>query len=111
MASKTTGDELSQQSEDSSVGGGDIEESSGDYSSSPSESNKEDTTKAIQDQLTKKETNAVFRLRLIVVLVLLATAVAICLVVFYITHGAEKDTMKQQYEAAAQKVSRRIIRR
>jgi hypothetical protein len=51
----------------------------------------EDTSKSLQEELSKQETRAVFRLRLAVILVLIGAAAAISTVVYIITSKAEHD--------------------
>jgi hypothetical protein len=54
--------------------------------------------------LARNETIAVFRLRLLVFMILLMAAVAVSLIVFFITSGAENKESESQYEGAAEKV-------
>lgn len=54
--------------------------------------------------LSRKESRKVFRLRLIVILVLIATAFIISSVVFKITTDRETNELETQYEGAAGKV-------
>jgi hypothetical protein len=58
----------------------------------------------IKDQLSRKETTAVFRLRVVVSLALLLAAAAVSYVVYFITRKAEMDAFEVQYEGAAEKV-------
>jgi membrane protein required for beta-lactamase induction len=55
-------------------------------------------------ELASRESTIVFRLRLLVFLVLLIAAVAVSLIVYFITYGAEEEESKTQYEGAAEKV-------
>lgn len=59
---------------------------------------------AIQEELTKKESKAVFRLRLLVIAILLLTTVSVSLVVYFVTSRGESDGFQSQYEGAATKV-------
>jgi hypothetical protein len=71
-------------------------------SSSAGSSAKEQKEEKIE--LANRESTIVFRLRLLVFLVLLIAAVAVSLIVYYITYGAEEEESKTQYESAAEKV-------
>jgi len=55
-------------------------------------------------QLSKKETEAVFRLRLLVFLILFLASIAVSLIVYFITAGAMDDQYESGYAAAAEKV-------
>jgi len=55
-------------------------------------------------QLSKKETEVVFRLRLIVFLILFLASIAVSLIVYFITAGATDDEYESDYAAAAEKV-------
>lgn len=54
--------------------------------------------------VAKRETLAVFRLRLLVVAVLLLAALAVSLIVYIVTDQAEQDEYKHQFDAASKKV-------
>ena len=56
------------------------------------------------EELAKKETQNVFRLRLLVILVLGLTAGVIAYTVFRLTDDAESEEFETQYEAAAEKI-------
>jgi hypothetical protein len=58
----------------------------------------------IKDQLSRKETTAVFRLRVVVMFALLLAASAVSFVVYYITRNAELDEFEIQFEGTAEKV-------
>ena len=64
----------------------------------------DDSHKEIQAQLTKKETQAVFRIRVIVILVLVVVAAAVSAIVNLITKGGETEEFKSQWEGSSQKV-------
>ena len=51
--------------------------------------------------IAKDETAAVFRLRVIVIIVLIITAALVCTVVLKITRSGEADELRTQYDAAA----------
>jgi len=55
-------------------------------------------------QISKKETEAVFRLRLIVFLILFLASIAVSLIVYFITAGATNDQYDSDYAAASEKV-------
>ena len=57
-----------------------------------------------EEELARKETRAVFRLRVLVILVLFLAAMAVSLAVFFITRRAEKDEFETQFEGSAEKV-------
>ena len=59
---------------------------------------------SIKDQLTRRETRAVFRLRVMVISVLVLAATGVSVTVLMVTRQAEIDEFKVQYEGAAQKV-------
>lgn len=64
----------------------------------------EDGHKQIQAQLTKKETAAVFKIRVIVILVLMIVATAVSIIVYRITKGGETEEFKSQWEGSSEKV-------
>jgi class 3 adenylate cyclase len=57
-----------------------------------------------KDQLAENETRAVFKLRVLVLLALLLAAIAVSLVVYFITSNSEEDEFQGQYEGHATKV-------
>jgi hypothetical protein len=59
--------------------------------------------------LARKETTAVFRLRLLVFFVLLFAAVAVSVIVYYVTANAEQDEYFSQYEGKTERVWFRLI--
>jgi hypothetical protein len=87
------------ESDNSSTSFGDENSKSADTNTSA-----DDTIEAIKRELAKKETVAVCRLRVLVIIVLLCAASAVCLVVFFTTKYAEEDEFDIQYEAVAEKV-------
>jgi hypothetical protein len=66
----------------------------------------EDSSESDREQLAQKETRIVFGLRLLVILVLLLAAIAVSVVVYYITRNAEVDEFETQYKALADTVLR-----
>ena len=82
--------------DDVSLKGGDNESSFGDTEKS--------TTSKEEEELSRKETNAVFRLRVLVILALLGATLAVSAVVYYITSNGEKDEFQSQFEGSAQKI-------
>ena len=64
----------------------------------------DENLKRIKDKLSKNETRLVFRLRLLVLLVLLMAAGGVCAVVFLITRRAQVDAFEIQYDGVAGKV-------
>jgi hypothetical protein len=87
-------------------------DSDGDvYDDNESESSSTGSTVKEQEEvkLAKRETMAVFRLRLLVFIVLLLAAIAVSVIVYYITTGAEHEESKSQYEGASDKVLEAFI--
>lgn len=62
----------------------------------------DDNIDSIKDQLTKLETQAVFKLRVTVLIVLVVAAFGISLSVFHLTRKGQKDELRIQYNGAAQ---------
>lgn len=94
-------------SSNSSKSGDDVESVScrsehSECEGSTARSSNESTEKA--EQLAKRETEAVFKLRLLVILVLIAAASAVSVVVYMITGKAEQDEFNTQYEGVSEKV-------
>ena len=73
-------------------------------SSTKDETHNEESLASIQERLSKKESESVFRLRLLVVLVLLLAAGSVCFVVYRLTENGENDLFQSQYEGAAEKI-------
>lgn len=63
-----------------------------------------ETPSVKEEQLAKKETRAVFRLRRLVFLALLAAALAVSVIVYLITKKAEDDEFKAQFYGSAEKL-------
>jgi hypothetical protein len=59
--------------------------------------------------LARKETAAVFRLRLLVFVVLLLAALGVSVIVYLITARAEQDEYRTQYEGIAKKVTESFL--
>ena len=66
--------------------------------------NQDDSLTSIKNKLSKKETQDVFRLRLLVFLVLILTSGAVSYAVYSLTAQGESDEFRTQYEAAAEKI-------
>lgn len=64
----------------------------------------DDDLQTIKDALAKQETKQVFRLRVFVVLILIAAASSITLAVFFLTKKAEAEEFEIQYEGVAGKI-------
>jgi hypothetical protein len=60
--------------------------------------------KEVQEDLSKNETRGVFRLRVLVILVILSAAAVVSVVVYVSTKQGELDTFESQYEGASTKV-------
>ena len=89
---------------DGSVNGGGSK-STGESQSGTSESrNTDDELNTIKDQLTKKETRDVFRLRVLVITILLLAGGSVSAVVCVITKNAMDDEFHLQYNGASEKV-------
>ncbi len=84
-----------------------VERSSGTGNSTNSNRTGEttdDDLNTIKSSLTKQESKQVFRLRVAVVMILVAAATAISLAVFFITKNAEEDEFSTQYSGVANKI-------
>lgn len=82
---------------------------SGNSSSRSGRSNRtgestEDDLQTIKDALAKHETKQVFRLRVVVVLILIAAATGISLTVYFLTKNAEEEEFEVQYYGLADKI-------
>ncbi len=55
----------------------------------------------IKEGLAREETEHVFRLRILVILILVATAIAMSYTIYHITHQAEVDEFTSEFEAVA----------
>jgi hypothetical protein len=93
----------SDESDSSSSEGDENSKSAGTRTSTDSRKT-DDSIEAMKEELAKKETIAVCRLRVVVITVLLCAAAAICLVVYFVTKNAEHDEFHSQYEGVAEKV-------
>lgn len=73
--------------------------------SGTSAKNSDESTSTIKEQISKQESQDVFRLRMLVVVVLVLTAAAISCTVYWLTSDGESDAFKAQYEGAADKIT------
>ena len=64
--------------------------------------NTEEDMESIKNHLTKRETAAVFRLRVMVVLVLVLAAVAVTLTVYKLTRDAQIAAFEDHFEGSAE---------
>jgi hypothetical protein len=55
----------------------------------------------IKDGLAREETKYVFRLRILVILILLATAIAMSYTIYHISHHAQVDEFQSEFEGVA----------
>ena len=94
------GDTLSD--EHSSCQEGASSKTGGSTSKSSCDSGSTDHTS--KERLGQDETNAVFRLRLLVFLVMLLAAIAVSVTIYIITSGAEQDEFEAQFDGAAGQV-------
>jgi hypothetical protein len=78
---------------------GDSSKTGGSKSSSD-----DDTIPSHKERLGQAETNAVFRLRLVVLLVMLLATIAVSVTIYIITNGAEQKEFESQFDGAASKV-------
>jgi hypothetical protein len=67
-------------------------------------SDDDDTVASNKERLGQAETNAVFRHRLVVFLVMLLTAITVSVTIYIITSGAEQEEFESQFDGAASKV-------
>lgn len=58
----------------------------------------------VREELTRKESQQVFRLRVVVILVLFLAAVVVSAIVFRVTRNAEVDEFETQYKGTADKI-------
>ncbi len=63
--------------------------------------NTDEDINLIKDGLARQETKNVFRLRLLVILILVATGIAMSFTIYHITHQAEIDKFHSDFEAVA----------
>ena len=77
-----------------------------DHTSSSGTSSRvtEETNDFIKDQISKKESQAVLRIRVLVILALMGAAAAVSIVVYYITMKAQKEEFHIQYDGVAEKL-------
>jgi effector-binding domain-containing protein len=92
------------ESANSSSFGDETSHSAGTHTSSGDSRKTDESIEGIREELAKKETIAVCRLRVLVIVVLICAATAVCLVVFFTTKYAEEDEFDIQYEGVAEKV-------
>ena len=78
--------------------------STGSSGISDSKSDDDEDDKAIKEQITKRETQAVFSLRVLVIVILIIKTFVITVVMFSITNTGESAEFSNQYEAAAEKI-------
>ena len=71
---------------------------------STTKSSDDDNLQSIQDKLSKRESIAVLRLRIMVIGVLVCAAIAVSVVVYKITRQAQVEEFEIQYEGNADKV-------
>jgi len=60
--------------------------------------------KRVKDKIAEHESRMVFRLRVLVILVLLCAACAVSVVVFHITKRAQVDEFESQYQGTSEKI-------
>ena len=65
--------------------------------------------KELQEELTKKESATVFKLRVVVIFVLMLAAAAVTGVIYLVTTRGESGEAKSQYEGAAGVVSLTVV--
>jgi hypothetical protein len=90
----------------SAYNGSSVDEEGGSVSGTSATSTRamDEDAHGIKDQLSRKETAAVFRLRVVIITALLLAATAVSFIVYIITRSAEVDEFEIQYEGAAEKV-------
>lgn len=65
----------------------------------------EESSKSIQEEITKRETQAIFRLRALFVLLLCMAGASVSYLVYRITRTRQRDEFDTQFKGAAEKVS------
>jgi hypothetical protein len=73
--------------------------------SGTSAKNSDESTSTIKANISKQESQDVFRLRMLVVVVLVLTAAAVSWTVYWLTSDGESDAFMAQYEGAADKIT------
>eukprot|EP00934_Nitzschia_sp_Nitz4_P004266 Nitzschia sp. Nitz4//scaffold216_size36101//31917//35797//NITZ4_007786-RA/size36101-snap-gene-0.13-mRNA-1//1//CDS//3329542209//4256//frame0 len=73
-------------------------------SASNDASNSEDDVSHLKQSLTKRETEQVFRLRVLVIAILFAAAGSVSFTIYKLTHNSEVDEFKSQYYSVAEKI-------
>lgn len=76
----------------------------GSTGNSSGDRSKEDSSESLQKLIAEAESRNVFRLRLLVILVLIVVAALISFNVHSLTSKAETDEFESQYEGAAEKI-------
>ena len=66
--------------------------------------------KDLQEELTKKESEVVFKLRVLVIFVLMFAAAAVTGVIYLVTTKGEQGEFKSTYEGSAGKVSPAVVK-
>ena len=90
--------------EKSSSGNGTVSSWHNSASESRRTSTTDDDTNTIKNALAKQETQQVFRLRVLVILILMAAATSISVTIYFIVQQSEIDEFELQYYAAANKI-------
>jgi hypothetical protein len=90
--------------DDGSSNIGDHSKSLGGMNTSSTSTSSGPTEEEAKLDLAKKETTAVFRLRLLVLLVLLLTTVGVSLTMYFITFNGQQGDFEAAFEGSAQKI-------
>lgn len=61
-------------------------------------------TRALEDEITKKESVEVLRLRQVVILILIAITLSVSFVIYLVRKKGESEQFNIQYDAAAEKI-------
>jgi hypothetical protein len=77
------------------------ESDSNSRSGSSRTGNTDEDINLIKDGLAREETKNVFRLRILVILILVVTAIAMSFTIYHITHQAEIDEFDSEFEGVA----------
>lgn len=77
---------------------------SGSGTNATGDSSEDDNFQSIKDALTKSETRQVFRLRVIVIFILIAAGASISMTVYLITSNAEREEFDNEYYGVADKI-------
>jgi hypothetical protein len=64
----------------------------------------QDDMKEIKEELARHETKQVFRLRVLVMLILITAATSVSITVYYVTHSAEITEFETEFQSVSEKI-------